>query len=110
MFIMWLKGQERELGNERWVLAGLIVLLSILMVSNVRYPTFKYIDWTLQKSVAAFAVVVVVILGIVLYKEVMLAALFVVYLLYGLVRPWVSKRWRREIESDEEDEQDSAEG
>jgi len=36
-----------------------------------------------------------------------LAALFVAYLLYGLVRPWVSKRWRREIESDEDSEDDS---
>jgi CDP-diacylglycerol--serine O-phosphatidyltransferase len=36
--------------------------------------------------------------------EVTLAALFVAYLLYGLVRPWVSKRWRREIESDESDD------
>jgi hypothetical protein len=31
----------------------------------------------------------------------------VAYLLYGLARPWVSKRWQREIESDE-DEQDEA--
>jgi CDP-diacylglycerol---serine O-phosphatidyltransferase len=28
---------------------------------------------------------------------------FVAYMLYGLVRPWVSKRWRREIEPDEEE-------
>jgi CDP-diacylglycerol---serine O-phosphatidyltransferase len=103
LFMMWLAGHERELGPWRWVLPGLMVLLSILMVSNVRYPTFKYIDWTLQKHVAAFAAVVVAILGIVLFKEVMLAVVFVAYMLYGLVRPWVSKRWRREIEPDEEE-------
>ena len=105
LFMMWLAGHDRALGPSRWLLPGLMVLLSILMVSNVRYPTFKYIDWTLQKHVAAFATVVVAALGIVLFKEVMLAVVFVVYMLYGLIRPWVSKRWRREIEPDEEDEQ-----
>ena len=109
MFMMWLEGQERELGPARYALAGLMVLLSILMVSNVRYPTFKYIDWTPTRSVAAFAAAVVAGLLLAVNFQVMLAALFVVYLLYGLVRPWVSKRWRREIESDEETENDSAE-
>ena len=80
------------------------------MVSNVRYPTFKYIDWTPARSVAAFAGAAVVAMLLVSYFVVTLAGLFVSYLLYGLARPWVSKRWRREIESDEEDEQDSAEG
>jgi CDP-diacylglycerol---serine O-phosphatidyltransferase len=103
LFMMWLAGHDRELGKWRWALPALMVLLSVLMVSNVRYPTFKYIDWTLQKHVAAFAAVVVAVLGIVLFKEVMLAVVFVAYMLYGLVRPWVSKRWRREIEPDEED-------
>ena len=109
MFMMWLEGQDRELGPSRYALAGLMVLLSILMVSNVRYPTFKYIDWTPTRSVAAFAAAVVVGLLLAVNFQVMLAALFVAYLLYGLVRPWVSKRWRREIESDEESEADSVE-
>ncbi len=105
LFMMWLAGQERTLGRWRFGLPVLMVLLSALMVSNVRYPTFKYVDWTLQRSVAAFAMAVVVALMLVLNFEVTLAALFIAYLLYGLVRPWVSKRWRREIESDETDEE-----
>jgi CDP-diacylglycerol--serine O-phosphatidyltransferase len=109
LFMMWLAGHERELGRSRWILPGLMLLLSGLMVSNVRYPTFKYIDWTLQKSVAAFAVVVIVALGVVLYKEVMLAVVFVTYMLYGLVRPWVSKRWRTEIEPDDGEAEDPIE-
>jgi CDP-diacylglycerol--serine O-phosphatidyltransferase len=108
MLMMWLAGHERELGQSRFVLPALMLLLSFLMVSNVRYPTFKYIDWTPQRSVAVFAAAVAVALGIVLFKEVMFAVLFVTYLLYGLVRPWVSKRWRHEIEADEEDEEAEA--
>jgi CDP-diacylglycerol--serine O-phosphatidyltransferase len=109
MFMMWLAGHERELGPYRFVLPVLMLLLSFLMVSNVRYPTFKYIDWTPRRSAAAFAAIVALALGIVLFKEVMFAVLFVAYMLYGLVRPWVSKRWRREIEADEEDEEEPTE-
>jgi CDP-diacylglycerol--serine O-phosphatidyltransferase len=105
MFMLWLAGHERELGPvARWVLPALIVLLSGLMVSNVRYPTFKYIDWTLQRGVAVFAALVVVGLLLVSFFEVTLAVLFVAYMLYGLVRPWVSKRWRREIEVEEDED------
>jgi CDP-diacylglycerol---serine O-phosphatidyltransferase len=32
--------------------------------------------------------------------EWMPAVLFLIYLLYGFLRPWVSKRWRREIEEE----------
>jgi CDP-diacylglycerol--serine O-phosphatidyltransferase len=110
MLIMWMAGHEKTLGNWRFVLPVLMLLLSALMVSNVRYPTFKYIDWTLSRSVATFAMVVIVGLLLARYFQITLALLFIAYLLYGLVRPWVSKRWRREIESDEESEDDSPEG
>ena len=109
MFMMWLTGHDRELGPSRYALAGLMVLLSILMVSNVRYPTFKYVDWTPARSVAAFATAVVAGLLLAINFQAMLAVLFVAYLLYGLVRPWVSKRWRTEIESDEETDDDATE-
>jgi len=109
MLMMWLVGHDRTLGNARFVLPALMLLLSGLMVSNVRYPTFKYIDWTRARSVAAFAAVVIIGLLLARFFQITLAVLFIVYLLYGLVRPWVSKRWQREIESDEEGEDDSAE-
>lgn len=109
LFIMWLQGRERVLGRSRWVLPGLMLLLSVLMVSNVRYPTFKYIDWTLQRGVAVFAALAVVGLLLVSFFEVTLAVLFVAYMLYGMVRPWVSKRWRREIEVEDDEEDVEAE-
>ena len=105
MFMMYLAGHEKTLGTWRFLFPALMVLLSCLMVSNVRYPTFKYVDWTLYRSVATFAAVVIVAMLLVMYFQITLALLFIAYLLYGLVRPWVSKRWRREIESDEEEEE-----
>ena len=32
------------------------------------------------------------------------AVLFSIYLIYGLIRPWVSQRWRKEIEVDGDEE------
>ncbi len=54
---------------------------------------------------AVFSGVVVIALLLAVNFRVTLAGLFVLYLLYGLVRPWVSKRWRREIESEADTEQ-----
>jgi len=110
MFMMWLAGHDQELGRSRYALAGLMVMLSILMVSNVPYPTFKYIDWTPARSVAAFAGAVVAALALAANFQVTLALLFVAYMLYGLVRPWISKRWRREFESDEDDAEEGSSG
>jgi CDP-diacylglycerol--serine O-phosphatidyltransferase len=109
MFMMSLEANERHLGLVgRYLLLGLMVVLSIIMVSNVKYPAFKNLEWTLHRSVAAFAAIVVVLLLMATHFEVTLAAMFVAYLLYGLVRPWVSKRWRHEIEEEDEDEQSPA--
>jgi len=97
LLVMWLAGHDKPLGASRWVLPALMILLAVLMVSDVKYPTFKDLDWT----PAAFAGVVLVALLLALNFQVTLAGLFVAYLLYGLVRPWVSKRFRREIEEDD---------
>ena len=105
LFMMSLQTHEKSLGTVgRYLLLGLMLVLSVIMVSNVKYPTFKNVEWTLHRSVAVFAAIVVVLLLMATHFEVTLAALFVAYLLYGLVRPWLSKRWRREIEEDDEGE------
>jgi CDP-diacylglycerol---serine O-phosphatidyltransferase len=108
MLMMSLQEHERTLGRWRFALPVLMLVLSWLMVSNVRYPTFKNVEWNLQRSLAAFAGVVAAALLLFANPQVTLAFLFVAYLLYGLVRPWISKRWRREIETDEEDDAEEA--
>ena len=80
-----------------------MLLLSALMVSTVKYPTFKRVDWTMRKSLVALVSAIVILFFTLEWPQVTLAALFVCYLLYGMVRPWVSKRLRKEIEIDEEE-------
>jgi len=99
---------EHPFGPWRFALPALMLLVAGVMVSNVRYPTFKQVEWTARKSVAAFAGVVVAGLLFFYYPQITFAFLFVAYLIYGLVRPWVSKSWRREIEEDEGDDTDVA--
>jgi CDP-diacylglycerol--serine O-phosphatidyltransferase len=98
MFMMWMADKERSLGNWKYILPVLMVMLSILMVSNVRYPTFKRVDWNQLRSVSVLAAIVTIGLLMVQFFQVTLALLFVGYMFYGLVRPWLSQRWRREIE------------
>ncbi len=99
-----------ELGAWRWVLPFLMVMLSFLMVSRHRYPSFKGLSWRTKRSTPWFLAAVFLV-GLIVYKPyIMPAVLFVGYLFYGMVRPWVSRRWRREIEEDpDEPEEDESE-
>lgn len=91
---------DRALGPWIYVLAGAMFGLSVLMVSDVRYPSFKRLGWRTRGTIGA---VVVGAVGIVLtarYYHVMPVVLFSAYLLYGLVRPLISKRWRHSLEAE----------
>lgn len=109
LFMLWWFGErDHEIGRFKWVLPPLMLLLSIMMFSKLRYPSFKAITWRTTRSLQRFLIIAIVLLFTVLWFEWMPAVLFIAYLLYGLVRPWVSKRWRREIEEElgEEDASD----
>lgn len=99
VFILWLNEGEREIGHWRYLLLLLMLVLSGLMLSECSYPSFKKLDWRAQGSVIWVFVAVLVVAMAVLFWKVVPAILFMAYLTYGLVRPWVSRAWRREIES-----------
>jgi CDP-diacylglycerol--serine O-phosphatidyltransferase len=61
----------------------LIYILSFLMVSNIRYPSFKEFDLKRQKSFNALVAIILVILVIVYKPKVMLFAVLSVYILWG---------------------------
>ncbi|MCH1510363.1 MAG: hypothetical protein L7T84_14235, partial [Akkermansiaceae bacterium] len=78
------------LGWGAYVLAAMILGISLLMVSNVRYPSFKKIDlktkanvWTLLGTA--------VLLGVIMnFKVYAPAVIFVIYLLIPVFR-WFKK-------------------
>src|ERR1051326_4249415 len=100
LFLLWLAQGEHRLGNWRFVLPPLLLFLSFMMFSRFQYPSFKAINWKTKKSIPRFLVIILILIFTVLNYEWMPAVLFLAYLLYGVLRPWLSREWRREIEEE----------
>ncbi len=98
---------DHEVGFWKFVLAGVMLGLSWLMISDVRYPSFKTVDWKTRGSLTAILGAVLLVFATVQFRYVMPVVLFSSYLLYGFVRPWISHRWRKGIEVYSENEDNS---
>lgn len=108
MFLIWLEEKNLPTSSWRWVLLALLVFLSVMMVSEVKYPSFKKLDFRSRRPFTKFvAAVVVVACFVFLWKylvPIVLPLIFTSYLVYGFVRPRLSRKLRREIEEDFDDE------
>jgi CDP-diacylglycerol--serine O-phosphatidyltransferase len=94
--------EERNLGNWKYALAGLMVFLSFMMFSGFKYPSFKALDWRTRRPLPKILGAVVVLVVVAMTYRYSLAIIFTAYLLYGFFRPYVSKAWRPELDEDEE--------
>ena len=109
LLLLWMEEGNKELGPWKYGLAVLMVMLSFLMVSDIEYPSFKSVNWRTRRSLPAVIVTILVVWFSVNNWQWTPAVFFVSYLLYGLVRPWVSRRMRQQIEIElEEPEEDRA--
>lgn len=108
LLIIQLNEKDRSLGPWKYLLVVVMIFLSAMMVSTVRYPSFKSLGLrstsTFTKSilVAIFVGSLLVLWELILFY--VLPAFFTLYLLYGFIRPRISRHWRREIEEEDEDE------
>src|SRR5438477_400037 len=109
LLIIQLNEKERSLGKWRYLLAAVLLFLSAMMVSTVKYPSFKSLGLrstsTFLKAIgAALFIGLIVVLGekILFY---VLPAFFTLYLIYGFIRPRISRRMRHEIEEEDEEEE-----
>lgn len=122
LFLMWLDGLDVSLGgwryalpvfakgNSRYVLPVILLLLSVMMVSQVKYPSFKTLDLHARRPFTKL-VVAILFIGLLLIMRmkilpIVLPVLFTAYLVYGFVRPRISRQVRREIEEEVEEEED----
>lgn len=96
--IIHLHNNDRHLGAWNWVLAGAMVGLSILMISDVRYPSFKKIGWGTRATLPLLLGGVVFLWGLIIYYWILPAVLFSAYLIYGLIRPLLSVQRRKAVE------------
>src|SRR5258706_7815801 len=108
LLVIKLYENEKSLGAWKFLPAVVLVFLSAMMVSTVKYPSFKALGLrstsTFTKAIIAalFLGLIVVLWDTILYY--VLPAFFTAYLLYGFVRPRISRKMRREIEEEDEDE------
>jgi CDP-diacylglycerol--serine O-phosphatidyltransferase len=108
LLIIELNKNEKSLGAWKYLLALVLLFLSTMMVSTVRYPSFKSLG---LRSASTFlkAIIAAIILGLIFlfWEQILfyvLPAFFTLYLVYGFIRPRISRKMRYEIEEEEEDE------
>jgi len=112
LLIIHLDENEKTLGKWKgYLLAAVLLFLSAMMVSTVKYPSFKSLGLR-SKSTFSKAIVAALIVGfiVVLWRYILfyaLPAFFTLYLVYGFIRPRISRQMRREIEEEDEDEADA---
>ncbi|MDB6121754.1 MAG: CDP-diacylglycerol/serine O-phosphatidyltransferase [Pedosphaera sp.] len=110
-FMIWWERNEFATSWWKYLLPVLMLFLSWMMVSEVKYPTFKSLDLRSTRSFTKTLWAILLLGAIVILKEkiltFLLPLLFTGYLIYGFIRPHISRKMREEIEEEEEGE-DSA--
>jgi CDP-diacylglycerol--serine O-phosphatidyltransferase len=107
LFIIKLNEKEKDLGHWGYLLPVVLVFLSAMMVSEVRYPSFKSFGLRSSTTFLKLIIAVLFVGSLLVFREkilyYVLPLFFTGYLLYGFVRPHISRAWRKEIEEDDED-------
>jgi CDP-diacylglycerol--serine O-phosphatidyltransferase len=108
LFIIKLNEKEKDLGHWAWLLPGVLLFLSAMMVSEVKYPSFKSLGLRSSTTFLKIVIAAIFVGCLVILRErilyYVLPLFFTCYLLYGFVRPHISRAWRREIEDEEDAE------
>jgi len=65
-----------------------MLLVAVLMVSTVRYPSGKNVDLQTQTRLQPFVFTLVVVGLVVLYKEIAVFGICLAYIFFGLFRQW----------------------
>ena len=109
LLMIHLDEKEFHVGRWRYLLPVVLVFLSCMMVSNVKYPTFKKLDLHATRTFAATIFGALCIGGIVILQEgvlfYILPSMFTAYLVYGFIRPRVSREVRRDLADEDDDEE-----
>lgn len=108
LFLMWWEDKGFEKSDWRYILLPLLLFLSIMMVSEVRYPSFKAIDLRAQKGFTKMVVAILFIGALLILRNkilpIVLPLLLITYLLYGLIRTRISENTIKKIEEEDIEE------
>lgn len=108
LFILWVEEMNFQRGHWKYVLPVILVFLSVMMVSNVKYPSFKSINLHTRRNFTKMLIAVLFIGMVFVLREkilqFVLPALFTAYLVYGFIRPRISRKLIQEIEDEDGEE------
>jgi CDP-diacylglycerol--serine O-phosphatidyltransferase len=113
LFMIWWDEKEFATGKWKYCLPVLLLFLSWMMVSNVKYPSFKTLDLKATRTFTKTLIAILFLGSILIFREKLLVFLlpvfFTTYLLYGFIRPRISRRILHEIEEEDEEVPDAPE-
>jgi CDP-diacylglycerol--serine O-phosphatidyltransferase len=96
---------EQAVHKWPFILLPVMLVISFLMISNVRFPSFKKLDWTTRAKTRGF--ILIIILGAVIfrYPQYAFPAVFLGYVLYSLFRhAFLLKKSEMDPAPDDDDE------
>ncbi|MDA0749586.1 MAG: CDP-diacylglycerol--serine O-phosphatidyltransferase [Verrucomicrobia bacterium] len=106
LFLMWWEDKGFSTGQWRYILPVLLIFLSMMMISEVKYPSFKGIGF---RTRGRFTTIVGAILFIglifIMWNKILpiiLPIIFTAYLVYGFIRLRLPRNRLREIEEEED--------
>ena len=112
LFMMWWDEKEFVKGAWKFAMPLIMLFLSAMMASEVKYPTFKTLDLQATRTFTKTLIAILFIGSIVILREKILVfvlpAFFTLYLLYGFIRPRISRQIRHEIEDDDENDDENS--
>lgn len=85
LFILNLEKVDKSLHTWALSLPFLLLLIAMLMISSVRYPSFKQVDWRMRARFRTFVLALIVIGLVIIFQEIALLLLFLGYIVYGLI-------------------------
>jgi CDP-diacylglycerol---serine O-phosphatidyltransferase len=86
LFLLRLASHDRTLQNWALALPPLLVLIAILMVSTIRYPSGKQIDLQTKTKLTSFIIFLCVAAAVVVFKEYAMLGVTLAYIFYGIGR------------------------
>ena len=84
LLLLNMAANARELRQLTLTLPLLLMLVSFLMVSTVRYPSFKQVNWETKTRFRSFVGILIVVALVWRLREISFFFLFLAYIFYGL--------------------------
>ena len=110
LLMLWIYDKNFTTGNWKYLLPVLMLFLSWMMVSEVKYPTFKGLDLKATRTFTKTLIGILFIGSVIILQEkiliIVLPVFFTSYLIYGFIRPHISRKMRQEIEEEEGDDEE----